>query len=98
AYANLAEVHLHRGRLKEALPQLDRAIALAPSANLYRNRARLHEKRGADEAALADLEEAIQRAQAASSPNEVAGDQLQRGGILFGLARYPAALEAFDKT
>jgi len=98
AYANLAEVHLQCGRLKEALPQLDQAIALAPSAILYRTRARLHEKRGAHEAALPDLEEAIRLAETARGLRELAGDQLQRGRILFRLARYPEALEAFEKT
>jgi tetratricopeptide (TPR) repeat protein len=98
AYVNLAEVHLQRGRLKEALLQLDKAIALAPSAPLYRTRARLHEKRDAYEAALPDLEKAIQKAQAVNNLAEVGGDQLQRGRLLMRLGRYPGALDAFDKA
>jgi len=98
AYANLAEVHLRCGRPMEALPLLTKAIELAPSAILYRTRAKLHEERGAFEEALPDLEEAIRRAEASRSLRELAGDQLQRGRILFRLGRFPAALEAFDKT
>jgi len=98
AYANLAEVHLLRGRGKEARPQLDQAIALAPSARLYRTRAGLHEKRAAYAEALPDLEEAIRLARAEGRLLEVAGDQLQRGRILFRLEKYPEALGAFDEA
>ncbi|HKI32536.1 MAG TPA: protein kinase [Gemmataceae bacterium] len=98
AYANLAEAHLRRGRLKEALPQLDQAITLAPSAALYRTRAGLHETRGAYAEALPDLNEAIRLGQAAGSVHELADDQLQRGRIFFRLEKYGDALEAFDQA
>jgi tetratricopeptide (TPR) repeat protein len=98
AHANLAEVHLRRGRADEALPALDRAIALAPSAALYRTRARLHEQRGDYTEALADLEQALGLAQPATDPRERAGDHLQRGRILFRLGKFPAALNAFDQA
>ncbi len=98
AYLNLADVRLRRGRWRDALPPLDRAIALAPSAALYRKRATLHEQGGALADALPDLEEAIKRARAAGRLREVADDQLQRGRILFRLEKYADALAAFDQA
>jgi tetratricopeptide (TPR) repeat protein len=98
AHVNLAEVHQLRGRWQEALPQLDRAIELAPSAALYRTRARLLEKQSALQQALPDLEEAIRRERAAGRSRELAGDQLHRGRILLVLKKYEAAREALDQA
>jgi tetratricopeptide (TPR) repeat protein len=98
AHANLAEAHLRLGRPKEALAQLNIAVKLTPTDTLHRNRSAAHARLGDFAAALSDLEEAIRRAPGAQAQGEVAGDQLQRGRILFRLAKYQAALEASSKA
>jgi serine/threonine protein kinase/Tfp pilus assembly protein PilF len=95
AYGNLADAYLRLGRPEAALPHLDKAIGLQPTAGLYRTRAGLHLKRGEYARALADLEEAIRR-QPLRASRELAVDHQERGRLLFRDKKYADALAAFD--
>ena len=96
AYANLAEVYLRCGKLDDAKNQLDQALALRPSAALYRSRAHLHLQRKDFDAALSDLEQAIARTPSGRRSRNLAEDQAHRGRILYQQQQYAEAVEAFD--
>ena len=98
AFENLAEVYLRLNQPDNAVQRLNKAIAVAPSARLYRNRSRLQAKSKDFALALRDLDEAIKIAPSDQDQIEAADDQLLRGQVLFGLARYVEALAAFDNS
>ncbi len=98
AYVDLAEAHRRHGRPGEALRRLDQALALTPTAALYRFRAQLHQAAGDPAQALLDLESAIRAEPGVREAAAVAGDEVQRGRLLFRLGKYPAALQAFDRA
>jgi tetratricopeptide (TPR) repeat protein len=94
-YVNLAQAYLKGQQPEEARRQLDEAIRREPSLPaLYRTRCRVHVLRQDTAAALADLDEAI-RLESGDSRN-LAGDQLERGRLLYRQKDYAGALAATD--
>jgi tetratricopeptide (TPR) repeat protein len=64
AHVNLARAYREQGRRREAVEQLDRAVALKPAPMLsaiYRLRAGLLQEQGRPEEALRDLEQAVRQ-------------------------------------
>lgn len=94
----LARLRLHQGQYAEALPALDRAIALGFDAGgVYRLRGEAHGHLGQREAAAADYEEALARARHEQERIDVLrslGDlQLALGQVDEALASYARIAE-----
>jgi serine/threonine protein kinase/tetratricopeptide (TPR) repeat protein len=94
AYANLAQAFEEQGEWQKACAQLDRAIALKPSAAisaLYRNRARLQQHLGNLAAAVRDLEAAMRHEPGGPGSREAANDLFEKGKVLLQTKDYAAA-------
>jgi serine/threonine protein kinase/Tfp pilus assembly protein PilF len=108
AYVTLAQVYQEQKKRKEAIEQLGRALAAAAPlvqrkeaearvlVLLYRQRSRFHLTGGDHESALRDLEEALAREEPGSAA--LARLERERGHLLYRLARYEAALGAYDSA
>jgi tetratricopeptide (TPR) repeat protein len=94
AYAGLAEAHLARPWLDQALEQYGQAIELQPRAALYRSRARLHPRRGDFASQLADLDEAIDRE--VRSSRDRGDDYVERGRLLYRQGEYEQTVRSCD--
>jgi tetratricopeptide (TPR) repeat protein len=93
-YVNLAQTLLKANQLQEALKQLDVAIGVEPAlASLYRTRARLHLLLDERAAAVADLDKAI-KLEPKTASAVLAGDHLERGGLLRAGHDFEGALQA----
>ncbi|MGE3809751.1 MAG: tetratricopeptide repeat protein, partial [Gemmataceae bacterium] len=89
AYANMAQLYQHEGKLNDAAVMLNRAIEYQPGvAALHRTRGRLHLRRRDYSSALADFQAAVQHSPTISS-TLLADDHLECGRELYRLRKFP---------